>query len=261
MSDDRPRNEPLPEEDWQDAESFHEEAVYAGEDEFDEWDDEMAYDDAIEEPYDDVEDLDASIYEPPEPPITDAEFEAEEPPEDEDNWFKRNWRALVLAALVVIIVALVFRACTGRTKKPTPTPLPTATLAPLPTFTPTAVTDATSTPPGAPLAGSPSETPTSSVPAESTPPPIATQPPPPPPSGEGGISVGMTVIVTGTGKDRLSLREKPTIKAARVKLIKDGVKLTIIAGPKKADGYTWWKVRTPKGIEGWAVADYLKPMQ
>ena len=261
MSDDRPHNDPMPEEDWQDSTAFEEEAVYHTGDAMDDWEDDMIIDDSMDEPYEDeVEDLDASIYEPPEPPITDAEFETEEPPEeeDDDNWFKRNWRAIVLAILVVIVLALVARALTGRKEKPTPTPMPTATFAPLPTFTPTAAAEATGTPPGNALASSPLETPP--PPAQPTQPPAATQPPPPA-SGGNEIAIGMTVVVTGTGKDRLSLREKPSTKSARVKLIKDGVKLTIIAGPKENDGFTWWKVRTPKGIEGWAVADYLKPMQ
>ncbi len=254
MSDDRPHNAPTPEDDWQDTPALEEEAYFAEDSDIEDWDD---VSDLDEESYlEETEDLDASIYEPPEPPVTDAAFEPEEPPEDDGNWFQKNWRAIVLAALVVIIVALVARAFTGRKEQPTPTPLPTATFAPLPTFTPTPEGLAPTPPPGnaMPPASSPLETP---PPVEATQPPVAATQPPPVSGGQ--IAVGQTVIVTGTGKDRLSLRAKPTTKSARVKLIKDGVKLTVIDGPKKADGYTWWKVRTPKGIEGWAVEDFLKP--
>jgi len=254
MSDDRPHKDPLPEEDWQDPSEFDDAAIYVDDEDVvtGDWDDDMVMDDAYLDEAEDIDDLDASIYEPPEPPITDDEFESDEEPEDDGNWFKRNWRAIVLAALVLIILALVARAIIGRKEKVAPTPLPTATLVPLPTFTPTPIPEAIDTSPGAPSNTSPVETPAQSV-------QVPTATPPPAPAASGGIAIGKTVIVTGTGKDRLSLRAEPTTNSPRLKVIKDGVRLTVIAGPEQGDGYTWWKVRTPKGVEGWAVADYLKP--
>ena len=71
------------------------------------------------------------------------------------------------------------------------------------------------------------------------------------------FSIGATVVVTGTGKDRLALRSDPGPHYSRIKLIKDGSTLTIIDGPVDADGFTWWKVRTQEGTDGWAVSDYL----
>jgi hypothetical protein len=31
----------------------------------------------------------------------------------------------------------------------------------------------------------------------------------------------------------------------------------VLDGPQTADGYTWWKVRTPTKVEGWAAGEFL----
>jgi hypothetical protein len=33
--------------------------------------------------------------------------------------------------------------------------------------------------------------------------------------------------------------------------------LTVVEGPEEADGYVWWKLRTPGGEEGWGAARWL----
>ncbi len=264
MSDERHLNDEIPEDEWMDDDPMMDEEAYvpAGDDA--DWDD--AAGEEASSFYEDVdyledepdEALDASIYEPPQPPITDADFVADEPPEDDGNWLKENWwRVAIVVVLVLAIIALLARACGSKKPEPTPAPLPTATLPPLPTFTPTPQTQAP-TPPGnamPPASGS------METPAVVEPTTMPTQAPSPtqPPSTGGKFSIGQVVIVTGTGKDRLALREGPGTDYGMIKAIKDGVKLTVIGGPKQADGYTWWHLRTPKGIEGWAVEKYLKP--
>ncbi len=249
MSDDRPQ--PMPtENDWDaepEGQEELDEAVYLEEEEA-YWDDEA-----------DMEDIDESMYEPPEPPLTDAGFAGQESPEDE-NWLRANWwRVAIIAVAALAVVALLIRDRGGSKVQPTPEPLPSATLPPLPTFTPTPPTSLEGTPPGNPLppASSPLTTPQAPAPQPTTPPPTATSPP----ASGGRFSTGQTVVVTGTGKDRLAFREGPGRKYPIQRTIKDGVKLTVIGGPKEADGYTWWHLRTPKGYEGWAVEDYLKPLE
>jgi len=71
------------------------------------------------------------------------------------------------------------------------------------------------------------------------------------------IRPGALVVVTGTGGAGLRLRELATTDAQVVAMAREGTVLTVLEGPEDADGYTWWKVRTPDGEEGWGAADWL----
>ena len=265
MSDDNPRSDP-----WNDdasGEDFEmdEDAIYApppDEEGYESnWDDEtdtvLPEDDFNADSFDEIEDdVDASFYEPPAPPITDAELEPDEPPEDGGAWLRENWwRVAIVIILVLAIIFLLARACTGKNKeKAAPTPAPTATKSTLPTFTPTV-----SALPTAPLESG-AGAPTDGGETEATPETPAAQPTVAPATG-GKFTIGQTVVVTGTGKDKLSFRAGPGKKYQRQQVIKDGVELVVIGGPEEADGFTWWQLKTPKGHVGWAVEDYLKPVE
>ena len=71
------------------------------------------------------------------------------------------------------------------------------------------------------------------------------------------IRPGVLVVVTGTGGAGLRLRELATTNSKMVILVREGTVLTVLEGPTDADGYTWWKVRTPDGEEGWGAANWL----
>lgn len=66
-----------------------------------------------------------------------------------------------------------------------------------------------------------------------------------------------TALVSGNGETPLNVRDTPAIKGKIVTTIKEGEKVTILAGPQEADGRVWYKVDY-KGTVGWAVRDYLK---
>ena len=228
------------------------------------WDDEVVSDDDAATLLED-DDIDASFYEPPEPPITDAELEPDESSEDGGGWLRANWwRLAIIVILVVAIIVLLARACSsGKKKEPAmPGAAGTPTTAALPTFTPTlaplptqSLESGSEAPAGGGLEATPEEAPAVQP----------TQPPAPPPTTApatgGRFSIGQTVVVTGTGKDKLSFRAGPGTKYKIIRLLKDGTQLTVISGPEKADGYTWWQLKTPKGYVGWAVEDYLSPEQ
>lgn len=63
---------------------------------------------------------------------------------------------------------------------------------------------------------------------------------------------GDILSITPAGHD-LNLREAPSIHAAVLRKLQPGDTVTILEGPVEADGYTWWRMRTADGLEGWAV--------
>jgi len=63
---------------------------------------------------------------------------------------------------------------------------------------------------------------------------------------------GLAVINTTEG-DQLNVRLAPSTTANVVTKLPDGSRVTVLEGPRSADGFTWWKIRTGSGIEGWVV--------
>jgi hypothetical protein len=150
------------------------------------------------------------------------------------------WALLVILVGVIIILCvslvLVVRAIRDGGKDATPTPAATATRAAAPTATAT------------PREGT-VEAPTATValPLEGTPPPT--------PIAE--IAPGATVIVKGTLGAGLNLRQQPSTYAKVVASSGEGDELTVLEGPKEADGYVWWYLKTSDGKEGWGAANWL----
>jgi hypothetical protein len=135
----------------------------------------------------------------------------------------------LLAVILMLAVAFVLSRPPAQAE-PTATVFvvtPTATLVPRPTFT---------TPPQATVAESATE--------ES---PAATAPPP------DQISVGGYVRVSALSG--LSFRQSPSTGAALIQVLGNGAVLEVIGGPREADGYTWWQLRTTEdNREGWSAA-------
>ena len=138
---------------------------------------------------------------------------------------------LLVAALILIAVVGLCQV-TGLAKKilpakstptATPTSLPTAT--PLPTLTLTPTLAPTATPTPAPQ-----------------------------------IAAGGTVVVQGTGGDKLRLRTAPGLSYDVAASLDDGARLKVLEGPQTADGYTWWKLQTSSGTAGWAAVNWLAPV-
>jgi hypothetical protein len=71
------------------------------------------------------------------------------------------------------------------------------------------------------------------------------------------IGPGVQVIVEGTVGAGLNLRAEPSTQGRVVTNAREGTVLTVLDGPQEADGYAWWKVRTPDGLEGWGAARWL----
>jgi Bacterial SH3 domain len=151
------------------------------------------------------------------------------------------WALLAIVVGIVILLCvglvLIIRALTSGDGNQTPTPGPTITLQMIPTSTVSLIA------------------PTSYVtPTDTVVLPVGTLVATPPPAG---IAPGALVIVEGTGGAGLNLRAEPTTSAKLVGSAREGTVLTVLEGPQEADGYVWWKVRTPNGTEGWGAAKYL----
>ena len=109
------------------------------------------------------------------------------------------------------------------TPTPTPTPIPVPNLIPTPT--------PTVTPTPTPLP-TPTATPTP------TPSPIPTL-------GPGGKA--------RVDAETLNVRAQPSTKAERVGVLLQGETVDVLGGPKEANGYRWWQVKSAKGITGWVA--------
>jgi hypothetical protein len=72
------------------------------------------------------------------------------------------------------------------------------------------------------------------------------------------IEAGDRVIIIGLGEgDCLSIREQPSLEAARTICMPDGTTAIVQEGPVDAEGYTWWRI-TGEGFAGWAAGDWLR---
>jgi hypothetical protein len=64
---------------------------------------------------------------------------------------------------------------------------------------------------------------------------------------------GQTVRVQTIDGEILNLRAEPTRKSEIVVYIEDDTHLELLEGPVEAEGFSWWRVRLPDGLEGWVV--------
>lgn len=98
-----------------------------------------------------------------------------------------------------------------------------------------------------------------------TPTPVPTAAPTPAPALilPGSMEVGTRVEVIGTGGVGVSIRAEAHTNGERLGVADEGDTLLIVGGPEEADGYTWWFLRDESNaaLKGWAVSDYLSPVE
>lgn len=100
--------------------------------------------------------------------------------------------------------------------------------------------------------------PTPAVTPSATPNPLIPQAP-----GEGVISIGAYVQISGTGRDGLRLRMEPGLDG-RIRFLGIESEVFIVRdGPQTTDNFTWWFLAAPldENRSGWAVSNYLEVVQ
>jgi hypothetical protein len=84
------------------------------------------------------------------------------------------------------------------------------------------------------------------------------------PSDPGGsINIGITVQISGTEGQGLRLRRDPGKNSTPIFLGAENEVFEVVDGPASADGFNWWYLKAPADStrQGWAVANYLLPVQ
>ena len=146
------------------------------------------------------------------------------PGQTELNW--REWLLLLgVAAVALVICAYGGRAVVSRF----------AVSAPMPTITPTRARAATVTPLASPTSVPASPTPTLVIPTT--------------------IAKGVYVAVV----DGVNFRKDASTTAQIIRTLGAGEVLQVTDGPVAAGNRTWWKLKDPNGVEGWAAQDFLAP--
>jgi hypothetical protein len=75
------------------------------------------------------------------------------------------------------------------------------------------------------------------------------------------FQLGAMVQVTGTSGLDLRVRAGPGTLYETVQLISEGTRLEITGAAQYVKDQWWWPVRNPAdGLQGWVVAEYLKPV-
>jgi SH3-like domain-containing protein len=59
--------------------------------------------------------------------------------------------------------------------------------------------------------------------------------------------------------DGVNFRKDASTTAQIIRTLGAGEVLQVIDGPVSAGDRTWWKLKDPNGVEGWAAQDFLQP--
>jgi hypothetical protein len=147
------------------------------------------------------------------------------PGQTELNW--REWLLLLgVAAVALVMCAYGGRAVVSR--------LSAGAAPTTPTATPTRARAATVTPIASPTVEA-SATPTLNIPTV--------------------IDKGVYVTVV----DGVNFRKDASTTAQIIRTLGAGEVLQVTDGPVTANERTWWKLKDPNGVEGWAAQDFIAP--
>ena len=59
--------------------------------------------------------------------------------------------------------------------------------------------------------------------------------------------------------DGVNFRQEASTTGQIIRTLGAGEVLQVVDGPVSANERTWWKLKDPNGVEGWAAQDFLAP--
>jgi hypothetical protein len=74
--------------------------------------------------------------------------------------------------------------------------------------------------------------------------------------GSAELAIGGSASITDDG---VNLRSEATTGSDVESVLSKGQVVSIVDGPRDADGYTWWNIALADGTEGWIAAEFLVP--
>jgi hypothetical protein len=74
----------------------------------------------------------------------------------------------------------------------------------------------------------------------------------------GGLAAGASAWVTRAGGLPLRLRSGPSLSGDVLDRLQPGTQMTLLDGPRNADGHAWWHIRTTDNREGWVAGEDLR---
>lgn len=78
------------------------------------------------------------------------------------------------------------------------------------------------------------------------------------PAAQSGLAVGSSAWVTREGGLPLRLRSGAGLGHDVLDRLQPGTQMTLLEGPQQADNYSWWRIRTVEGQEGWVAGQDLR---
>jgi WD40 repeat protein len=67
------------------------------------------------------------------------------------------------------------------------------------------------------------------------------------------LTIGGPATIQVTGDETLNFRDVPGVGGTVLGVLSNETPVTVLEGPQSVDDYTWWRVETPTGAQGWVV--------
>lgn len=77
------------------------------------------------------------------------------------------------------------------------------------------------------------------------------------PASDPTLSAAQSAVVGNTNFVGVNLRSEPGLESNVVTVVPEETRVTILGDTRSMDGFTWYMIATPDGIEGWVASTFL----